>query len=32
MIEQIIANIYRVEIPIPGNPLGTSNSYLVKGH
>lgn len=23
--------MYRVEIPIPENPLGTSNSYLIKG-
>ena len=31
MIEQIMTGIYRVEIPIPGNPLGTANSYLIKG-
>jgi len=31
LIEQITTNIYRIEIPIPGNPLGTANSYLAKG-
>lgn len=34
MIEQILTNVYRIEIPIPVNPvnpLGTTNSYVVKG-
>jgi glyoxylase-like metal-dependent hydrolase (beta-lactamase superfamily II) len=31
MVEEIINNIYKIEIPLPNNPLKTVNSYLVKG-
>jgi len=31
MPEEVVANIYRIKIPIPNNPLGTNNSYVVKG-
>jgi glyoxylase-like metal-dependent hydrolase (beta-lactamase superfamily II) len=30
MIEEIIPNLYRIEIPLPGNPLKSLNSYLIK--
>ncbi len=31
MVELILPNFYRIEIPIPGSPLKTLNSYLIKG-
>lgn len=31
MIEEIRPNIYRIEIPLPRNPLKYLNSYLIKG-
>ena len=31
MIEQVLPNIYRIEIPLPRSPLKALNSYLVKG-
>jgi len=31
MIEEILPDLYRIEIPLPRNPLKTLNSYLVKG-
>ncbi len=31
MIEEIRADIFRVEIPIPNNPLGATNSYVLRG-
>ena len=31
MIEEIAANLYKVEIPLPKNPLRALNSYVVKG-
>jgi glyoxylase-like metal-dependent hydrolase (beta-lactamase superfamily II) len=31
MIEEIVPNIYRVEIPLHGSPLKWLNSYIVKG-
>src|SRR4030042_2645558 len=31
MVEEILNNIYKIEIPLPNNPLKTVNSYLVKG-
>ena len=34
LVDQILTNVYRMEIPIPVNPvnpLGTTNSYVVKG-
>jgi glyoxylase-like metal-dependent hydrolase (beta-lactamase superfamily II) len=31
MLEQVLPNIYRIEIPLPRSPLKALNSYLVKG-
>ena len=31
MIEEILPNLYRVEIPLPRNPLRAINSYIIKG-
>ena len=31
MIEEIAANLYKVEIPLPKDPLRALNSYVVKG-
>ena len=31
MIEQIFPDIFRMEIPLPGNPLKAVNSYVIKG-
>ncbi|MFC1981537.1 MBL fold metallo-hydrolase [Chloroflexota bacterium] len=31
MIEEILPNLYRIEIPLPRSPLKYLNSYLVKG-
>lgn len=31
MIEELYSDIYRMEIPLPNNPLKALNSYLVKG-
>ena len=31
MIEEILPNLYRIEIPLPRNPLKYLNSYLIKG-
>jgi len=30
MIEEILANLYRIEIPLPKSPLKTLNSYVIK--
>jgi len=30
MIEEIVSNIYKIEIPLPNNPLKFINSYLIK--
>jgi glyoxylase-like metal-dependent hydrolase (beta-lactamase superfamily II) len=30
MIEKILANLYRIEIPLPKNPLKSLNSYVIK--
>ncbi len=30
MIENILANLYRIEIPLPKSPLKTLNSYVIK--
>lgn len=30
MIEEISANLYRIEVPLPGSPLKAINSYLIK--
>ncbi|MBU1195590.1 MAG: MBL fold metallo-hydrolase [Proteobacteria bacterium] len=29
MIEEVLPNIYRIEVPLPGNPLKSVNSYLL---
>ncbi len=31
MIEEVAKNIYRVGVPLPGNPLKELNSYLIRG-
>ena len=31
MIEEIVSNMYRTEIPLRGSPLKWLNSYIVKG-
>ena len=31
MIEKVMPDIYRIEVPLPNNPLGVVNSYVVKG-
>jgi glyoxylase-like metal-dependent hydrolase (beta-lactamase superfamily II) len=31
MIEEVAVDLYRVEIPLPGNPLKSINSYILKG-
>lgn len=31
MLEEILPNMYRIEIPLPNSPLKALNSYLVKG-
>lgn len=31
MLEMIFPNIFRLEIPLPGNPLKAINSYLIQG-
>ena len=30
LIEEILPNLYRIEVPIPGNPLKAVNSYVIK--
>lgn len=31
MIDEVFPHIFRMEIPLPGNPLKAINSYLIKG-
>lgn len=31
MIEEILKNLYKIEIPLPNNPLKALNAYLIKG-
>ena len=31
MFEEILSNLYRIEIPLPQSPLKALNSYLIKG-
>ena len=31
MIDEIISDVYRIEVPLPKNPLKYINSYLIKG-
>ena len=30
MIEEILPNLYRIEVPLPRNPLQAVNSYVIK--
>lgn len=30
MIQEVLPNIFRVEVPLPGNPLKATNSYVIK--
>ncbi|NLD20614.1 MAG: MBL fold metallo-hydrolase [Clostridiales bacterium] len=30
MIEQVLDNVYRIEVPLPDNPLKVLNSYIIK--
>jgi len=32
MIEEILPDLYRIEVPLPGNPLKAINSYVIKDH
>ncbi len=31
MSEEILPNLYRIEVPLPGSPLKATNSYVIKG-
>ncbi|OPZ75053.1 MAG: hydroxyacylglutathione hydrolase [Firmicutes bacterium ADurb.Bin456] len=31
MVKEVYARIYKIEVPLPGNPLKVLNSYLIKG-
>lgn len=31
MVEQILPNLYTIEVPLPNNPLKATNSYIIKG-
>jgi hypothetical protein len=31
MIEEILPNLFKIELPLPNNPLRSINSYVVKG-
>ena len=31
MIEEVAANVYKIEIPLPESPLKSVNSYVIKG-
>lgn len=31
MIETIRPNLFRIPVPLPGNPLKELNSYLIRG-
>jgi len=31
MFEELLLNLYRIEIPLPNSPLKTLNSYLIRG-
>ncbi len=30
MVEQILPNLYTIEVPLPGSPLKATNSYIIK--
>jgi glyoxylase-like metal-dependent hydrolase (beta-lactamase superfamily II) len=32
VIEEMLPGIYRIEVPLPQNPLRAINSYVIKGH
>jgi glyoxylase-like metal-dependent hydrolase (beta-lactamase superfamily II) len=32
MFEEVLSNLYRIEIPLPQSPLKSLNSYLIKGN
>lgn len=31
LVEEILSGIYRIEVPLPGNPLKAINSYIIQG-
>jgi glyoxylase-like metal-dependent hydrolase (beta-lactamase superfamily II) len=31
MFEEILPNLYRIKVPLPGSPLKATNSYVIKG-
>jgi len=31
LVQEVVAGIYRIEVPLPGNPLKYLNSYLIRG-
>jgi glyoxylase-like metal-dependent hydrolase (beta-lactamase superfamily II) len=31
MVDEVLENLYRVEVPLPDNPLKSLNAYIVKG-
>ena len=31
MIEEVLPNLYKIEVPLPRNPLQAINSYIIKG-
>ena len=31
MVDQVFPDIFRIEVPLPGNPLKAINSYVIKG-
>lgn len=32
MVTQVSPNLYRIPVPLPGNPLKNLNAYLIRGH
>ena len=32
MIEEVLPNLYKMEIPLPRNPLKAVNSYVIKNN
>jgi glyoxylase-like metal-dependent hydrolase (beta-lactamase superfamily II) len=31
LIQEVMPNIFQIQIPLPGDPLGTVNAYLIRG-
>ena len=31
MVTQVAPNLYRIPVPLPGNPLKNLNAYLIRG-